>query len=74
MVSQAKWNKGKTLLCRVRDSAESPEHSTPIFHKSLEQARGFFNHLRITYEVVPPFLRAFYNSIDAWRDNRDKEG
>ena len=74
MVSQAKWNKGKNLLFQVRDSAGTPEHPTPISHKLLEQARGFFNHLEITCEVIPPFLRGFHNSIDGWRDNRDKEG
>jgi len=73
-VSQEKWSKAKVILADLRSQIGSPDHLGLLSHKTLEQSRGFLNHLSLTYEIICPYLRGFHNSIDGWRDNRDVEG
>jgi hypothetical protein len=65
-----KWNKAKGYLQELRQELES---NGVLNRKSLEQKRGFFNHLQRTYPAITPFLKGFHLTIDGWRPNRDEE-
>ena len=45
-----------------------------IYHKFLERARGYLNHIGITFEMIVLLLRGFHNTLDSWRCNRNYEG
>jgi hypothetical protein len=48
-----KWSKAKTLL---QDLHQELETHGVLNHKSLEQKRGFFNHLQRTYPAITPLV------------------
>ena len=73
-VSQEKWDKAKSYLKELKRQAGTEEQPGMVNHKFLQRARGFFNHLGITIEFLPPALKGFHNAIDGWRDGRDEEG
>ena len=47
------------------------ENPKLIDHKFLQRARGFYNHLVMTIDFLPPALKGFHNVIDGWRDGQD---
>jgi hypothetical protein len=41
--------------------------------KALERETGFLNHLSMTFEVMVPYLKGFYLTLNSWRQGRDAE-
>ena len=50
---------------------ENPEL---VNHKWLLRVRGCFSHFDTTHDGMLPFCNGFHNTIDSWRDGRDREG
>ena len=73
-VTQDKWDKGKRYLADTKASMGTKERPQTVDRKILEQVRGFFNHLCITYDFMLPYLKGLHNSIDGWRDGRNIDG
>ena len=71
--SQDKWNKGKGILNEISSEIEN-ETLTDIDFKMLEKGCGFLVYLSRTYPGIFPYLRGIYNTMNAWRGNRDKDG
>ena len=72
-ISQDKWDKGKDYMKLIKYSAGSEDSPKLINHKLLQRARGFYNHLGMTIDFLPPTLKGFHNAIDSWRDGRDTD-
>ena len=45
-----------------------------VDYKFLQRVRGYFNYLEIPFNTTLPFVNAFHNTIDCWRDKRDVQG
>ena len=73
-ITQLKWNKAKVYLKGISLEMGTPDHPRPLLHKNLERARGYFNHLCLTYDNVTPLMRGMHNSLDSWRDKRNERG
>ncbi|KAI2503870.1 hypothetical protein MHU86_10595 [Fragilaria crotonensis] len=72
-VSQEKWEKGKMMINQLQQLLDSEKSGRPsINRKQLEKETGFLNHLSMTYEVVIPYLKGFYLTLNSWRPQRDE--
>ena len=58
----------ESLLLRIR---EQEDRRPALDRKKLEKETGFLNHLAMTFEVVTPFLKGFYLTLNSWRSQRD---
>eukprot|EP00980_Cylindrotheca_fusiformis_P014518 scaffold3893_cov74-Cylindrotheca_fusiformis.AAC.1 len=70
-VAQAKWDKAKTILQRIKAEMTCP---TGMSYKPLERDRGFLVHLSTTFKTMTPYLKGIHLTIDSWRANRDQAG
>ncbi len=71
-VSQEKWEKGKTMVERLRLLIGADANARPsVDRKTLEKETGFLNHLAMTFDVITPFLKGFYLTLNSWRSHRD---
>ena len=72
-IAQEKWDKGKamveSLLCELQSD---PEGRPMLDRKKLEKEAGFLNHLAMTFDVVTPFLKGWYLTLNSWRAKRDE--
>ena len=73
-ITQAKWNKSKEYLAKLRRDIGTRDKVSKLEHKFLEVSRGYFNHVGITYPCLLPYLKGYHTSIDSWRAGRDLEG
>ena len=72
-VSQEKWEKGKAMVEKLQESIKLAEGGRPLIdRKQLEKETGFLNHLAMTFDVVSPFLKGFYLTLNSWRSQRDE--
>ena len=73
-VPTEKWEKGITILARLKEACDSDALARPILNrKQLERETGFLNHLAMTYDTTTPFLKGFYLTLNSWRPWRDDE-
>jgi hypothetical protein len=70
-VSLDKWNKAKHLIATL---ATQLSQTNSISYKELEIARGFLNHLAMTYECLVHHLKGFQLTLASHNQHRDKEG
>ena len=71
-VSQEKWNKAKGMVDELLQTIRASIDRRPqIDRKRLEKETGFLNHLAMTFDVVRPFLKGYYLTLNSWRSKRD---
>ena len=74
MVSQEKWQKGKTIVEDLgRQISEHPEGRPLLNRKEQERHTGFLNHLTMTFDDMTPFLKGFYLTLHSWQPKRDAD-
>ena len=72
-VTQEKWDKGKEMIERLRKLCEAAMDLRPMLNrKELERETGFLNHLGMTFEVLVPYLKGYYFTLNSWRSHRDE--
>ena len=72
-VSVNKWLKGKSYIELLNNEIrDNPE--TDFEFKLLEQMRGYFCHLAMTYEILFPYLKGFHLTLCSHLPQRDEEG
>ena len=72
-VSQEKWEKGKKMVERIQGWCKEAKDNRPMLNrKELERETGFLNHLSMTFDVVTPYLKGFYLTLNSWRSHRDE--
>ena len=72
-VSQEKWDKGRAIVFGLIDRIKASSDGRPVVNrKGLERETGFLNHLAMTFEVVSPYLKGFYLTLNSWRSHRDE--
>lgn len=72
-VSQEKWEKGKAIVERLDGLCRIAEEGRPLLNrKDLEKETGFLNHLAMTFDVIFPYLKGFYLTLNSWRSHRDE--
>ena len=65
-VSQEKWEKGKTMIESLLASIRDQKDRRPLLdRKKLKKETGFLNHLAMTFDVVTPFLKGFYLTLNS---------
>ena len=73
-VTQEKWDKGRGIVMALFERCRSSPDQRPVLNrKELERETGFLNHLAMTFEVVTPYLKGFYLTLNSWRSHRDDE-
>ena len=71
-VSREKCDKGKALIdLLVHQIRDSSERRPQVDHKRLEKDTGFLNHLTVTFDVIRPYLKGYYLTLNSWRSKRD---
>eukprot|EP00980_Cylindrotheca_fusiformis_P018324 scaffold5977_cov98-Cylindrotheca_fusiformis.AAC.1 len=70
-VAQAKWDKAKAILTRIKEELSSSES---LSFKPLERDRGFLVHLATTFKSITPYLKGIHLTLDSWRANRKQDG
>ena len=73
LTTDAKWNKGKTIITKWILRLSELDVKT-VSYTEMEKDVGFLCHLSRTYPSTFPYLKGFYNSLNGWRVDRDKEG
>jgi hypothetical protein len=76
-VSQEKWDKVKQIITSyVRLIEEAKQRGIPVKvnYKRLEKNTGFLVHVFMTYELLRPYLKGFYLTMNSWRHDRGKDG
>ena len=72
-VTQEKWEKGKDMVEKLWHLCQESEGGRPrINRKELERETGFLNHLAMTFDVISPYLKGFYLTLNSWRPYRDE--
>ena len=72
-VSQEKWDKGRAIVAAMSERCRSTADSRPVLNrKELERETGFLNHLAMTFEVINPYLKGFYLTLNSWRTHTDE--
>ena len=85
MVMQKKWDKGRSYLATLVDltgwdldsysySLDQEFPDIQISYKLLEQIRGFFCHLAMTYPIIFPYLKGFHLTLASLMPGRDDQG
>ena len=71
-MSQEKWDKGKALIdLLVHQIRDSIERQPQVDRNRLEKDTGFLNHLEMTLDVIRPYLKGYYLTLNSWRSKRD---
>jgi hypothetical protein len=70
---EGKWKKAKDIIRKIYDLV-SKEKQSSLDYKMLECDVGFLCHVSRTYPIIFPYLKGFYNTMNNWRCDRDKEG
>jgi hypothetical protein len=72
-VSQEKWDEGRAQVEELSNQlSRSPD--SKFSYKRLEQIRGVLCHLRMTFEVITPFLKGFHLMLCSHLSSRDDDG
>ena len=72
-VSQEKWEKGRVMISLLLQELRGGAQGRPLVdRKLLEKQTGFLNHMAMTFDVVTPFLKGFYLTLNSWRSQRDE--
>jgi hypothetical protein len=71
--TEAKWDKSKTIVSKWLLAMESHKEDL-LSYSELEKDVGFMCHMSRTYPSTFPYLKGFYNTLNGWRVDRDKEG
>ena len=72
-VSQEKWEKGRGMVSQLLQDLRVGVQGRPLIdRKMLEKQTGFLNHMAMTFDVVTPFLKGFYLTLNSWRSQRDE--
>jgi hypothetical protein len=73
-VSQEKWIKGRTMITDLNMMCCQVDGARPVMNrKQLERSTGFLNHLSTTFDVMTPYLKGFYLTLNSWRSKRNNE-
>jgi hypothetical protein len=75
-VSQEKWNKGRAIIIDLKsicDQGGGDGMRPTLDRRQLERSTGFLNHLTTTFEVMTPYLKGFYLTLNSWRTKRNEE-
>lgn len=73
-VSQEKWNKGRSIVAELKLVCDQADGNRPsLGRKQLERSTGFLNHLATTFDVMTPYLKGFYLTLNSWRLKRNSE-
>ena len=51
---------------------EAEEERPTLNRKELERETGFLNHLAMTFDVISPYLKSLYLTLNSWRPCRDE--
>lgn len=70
-LSEEKWDKTKRIIEELREYKINDQE---VSLKALSSHRGFLQYVVRTYPQLKPFMKGFHNSVDQWRQGRDKEG
>jgi len=70
LVSISKWKKGKGILVRV---CEKLGTRGCLNYKQLERYQGFLIYVSRTYRNMSPYLKGIHQTLESWREGRDKE-
>ena len=75
-VSQEKWNKAKEMIeeLLVQFQGTASETFPMLKYKRLEQIRGFWCHLCMTYPIFTCYLKGMHLVLAAHWPGRDEEG
>jgi hypothetical protein len=76
-ISQEKWDKVKRIVDdydKIIDNARKRGVPVRVKFKQLEKDTGFLVHVFMTYELLRPYLKGFYLTMNSWRNDRDKDG
>jgi hypothetical protein len=76
-ISQEKWDKVKGIVegyANVIDDAKRRRVTALVSYKQLEKDTGFLVHIFMTYELLRPYLKGFYLTMNSWRYDRGKDG
>ena len=68
-----KWNKAKAIVSKWLLVMKN-DNAGRLNHSELEKDVGFLCHMSRTYPATFPYLKGFYNSLNGWRLDRNKEG
>ncbi|KAL7577052.1 hypothetical protein ACA910_006793 [Epithemia clementina (nom. ined.)] len=72
-MTQAKWDNGKQHFKLYVDRLAQEEH--PMFnYKTLRSDAGFLVHQAMTYSCLKPFLKGFFLTMNAWREDQGLDG
>lgn len=72
-VTQTKWNKAKAMVSELQ-SEIGGDRTKLLSYKRLEQIRGFFCHLALTYSILFPYLKGFHLTLSSHLPKRNEEG
>ena len=79
IVSKAKWDKTRCLINELRDmmdtAVSAPDQTSKGAKLPLQrllEIRGFLIYVVRTYPWMSPYLKGLHNTIDEWREDRDK--
>jgi hypothetical protein len=70
---ESKWRKAKDIIEKIRDLVSNQKQSL-LDYKMLESDVGFLCHVSRTYPIMFPYLKGFYNTMNNWHCDSDKEG
>jgi hypothetical protein len=76
-ISQEKWDKVKGIVenyARAIDDGKRRKIAVLVNYKQLEKDTGFLVHVFMTYELLRPYLKGFYLTLNSWRYDRGKDG
>jgi hypothetical protein len=72
-VTQEKWDKGKAIIQSYSEIFAQPSSPTLDFVE-LRRSIGFLVHLAMTFSIIMPYLKGWFNTMNAWRAGRDADG
>ena len=70
---ESKWKKAQTIIDKLYDHVVTNKAPLVSF-KDLQSEVGFLCHVSRTYPIIFPYLKGFYNTLNNWRWDRDKDG
>jgi hypothetical protein len=76
-ISQEKWEKVQSIVNRydkIFATARSEGAQAKVDYKQLEKDTGFLVHVFMTYELLRPYLKGFYLTLNSWRFDRGDGG
>lgn len=72
-VTQTKWDKAKSMILELKNEINN-DKTKLLSYKRLEQIRGFFCHLALTYSILFPYLKGFHLTLSSHLPQRGEDG